>query len=77
MNEEEIAHLLDDKNSKNTKKSSKTKSLSFGNVSSSERYPKSYNSRGINIGDCFAKILLPLEEFENILNVEINKTIIE
>ena len=29
MNEEEISHLLDDKNSKNTKKIEKDKSLAF------------------------------------------------
>ena len=34
MNEEEISHLLDDKNSKNTKKIEKDKSLAFWNVSS-------------------------------------------
>ena len=58
MNEEEIAHLLDDENSKNTKKIEKDKSLAFWIVSSREGNLKSYNSRGI--GDCFAKILLLL-----------------
>ena len=58
INEEEIAHLLDDKNSKNTKKIEKDKSFAFWNVSSPEGNLKSYNSRGT--GDCFVKILLLL-----------------
>jgi len=58
MNEEEFAHLLDDKNSKNTKKIDRDKSIAFWNVSSRERNLKSYNNRGI--GDGFAKILLLL-----------------
>ena len=59
MNEEEIAHLLDDKNSKNTKKNRKRQVACFLKRLLTRRESiKSYNSRGI--GDCFAKILLLL-----------------
>ena len=58
MNEEEISHLLDDKNSKNTKKNRKRQVACFLKRLLTQGNLKSYNSRGI--GDCFAKILLLL-----------------